>query len=146
MNFTDGYIQLQKQNWLQLLFVVNRVTTFQTTSNSSDFSSGDSISTLLSTYISMTISSIQLVVSHVSRKTTTSAKTGYFVRLSAKKKPRKYQKIFQFLLALIMAALCGRCGHYIFALWFLLLFSLPNLSGRRVDVYHTSTHVALVRI
>jgi len=37
--------------------------------------------------------------------------------------------------------LCSRCGHYIFALWFLLLsfffFSSPNLSGRRVDVYHT---------
>jgi len=30
---------------------------------------------------------------------------------------------------------------------FFLLFSLPNLSGRRLDVYHTSTHgVALVRI
>ena len=29
----------------------------------------------------------------------------------------------------------------------LLLFSSPNLSGRRLDVYHTSTHgVALVRI
>ena len=35
---------------------------------------------------------------------------------------------------------------YIFILWFLLLFSSPNLSGRRLDVYHTSTHgVALVR-
>jgi len=41
----------------------------------------------------------------------------------------------------------------IFALWFLLLsssfffFSSPNLSGRRVDVYHTSTHdVALAQI
>ena len=35
---------------------------------------------------------------------------------------------------------------YIFILWFLLLlFSSPNLSGRRLDVYHTSTHgVALV--
>jgi len=48
-----------------------------------------------------------------------------------------------------MAALCNRAGHYSFALWFLLpifyLFSSPNLSGRRVDVYHTSTHgVALV--
>ena len=31
--------------------------------------------------------------------------------------------------------------------FFYLLFSLPNLSGRRLDVYHTSTHgVALVRI
>jgi len=29
----------------------------------------------------------------------------------------------------------------------ILLFSSPNLSGRRLDVYHTSTHgVALVRI
>jgi len=49
-----------------------------------------------------------------------------------------------------MAALCNREGHYIFALWFLLsiyLFSSPNLSRRRLDVYHTSTHgVALVRI
>jgi len=41
---------------------------------------------------------------------------------------------------------------YIFALWFLLsssffFFSSPNLSGRRLDVCHTSTQgVALVRI
>jgi len=44
-----------------------------------------------------------------------------------------------------------RADHYIFALWFLSIFfffySSPNLSGRRLDVYHTSTHgVALVRI
>jgi len=52
-----------------------------------------------------------------------------------------------------MAALCNRAGHYIFALWFLLLlsffffFSSPNLSRRRLDVWHTSTHgVALMRI
>jgi len=50
----------------------------------------------------------------------------------------------------IMAALCNG-GHYIFALWFLsaifYLFSSPNLSGHKLDVYHTSTHgVALVRI
>jgi len=44
----------------------------------------------------------------------------------------------------------GRQLH--FALWFLssffhLLFLSPNLSGRRLDVYHTLTHdVALVRI
>ena len=41
-------------------------------------------------------------------------------------------------------------GHYIFALLFLSFFfflSLPNLSGHRLDIYHTSTHgVALVRI
>jgi len=52
---------------------------------------------------------------------------------------------------LVMAALCNRAGHYIFTLWFLLsiylLFSSPNLSRRRLDVYHTSTHgVVLVRI
>jgi len=53
---------------------------------------------------------------------------------------------------LVMAALWNRAGHYIFALWFLLLllssfFSSPNLSRRRLDVYHTCTHgVALVRI
>jgi len=55
----------------------------------------------------------------------------------------------------IMAALCNGAGHYIFALWFLssvffslsFFFSSPNLSGRRLDVYHTLTHgVALVRI
>jgi len=52
---------------------------------------------------------------------------------------------------LFMAALRCRCGHYIFALWFLssvfFFYSSPNLSDRRLDVYHTSTHgVALVRI
>ena len=44
-----------------------------------------------------------------------------------------------------MAALCSRCGHYIFALWFLssvffFFYSSPNLSGHRLVVYHTSTH------
>ena len=48
-----------------------------------------------------------------------------------------------------MAALCSRAGHYSFALWFLSssvsfffyllsFFSSPNLSDRRLDVYHTS--------
>ena len=51
------------------------------------------------------------------------------------------------VLGLIMASLRSKCGHYIFVLWFLLSSFWPNLSGRRVDVYHTSTHgVALVRI
>jgi len=55
-------------------------------------------------------------------------------------------------LFMITAALCNRAGHYIFALWILLLsiflsFSSPNLSRRRLDVRHTSTHgVGLVRI
>ena len=54
---------------------------------------------------------------------------------------------------LFMVALCNRADHYIlpcdFYLSFFLpsFFSSPNLSGRRLDVYHTSTHgVALVRI
>ena len=49
---------------------------------------------------------------------------------------------------LAMAALRSRCGHYILpcGFFFFFIFS-PNLSGRRVDLYHTSTHgVALVRI
>ena len=52
---------------------------------------------------------------------------------------------------IIMAALCNRSGHHIFARWFLFIFLSfffsPNLRGRRSDVYHSSTHaVALVRI
>jgi len=51
----------------------------------------------------------------------------------------------------IMAALRSRCGHYIFVLILssssFFFFPSPNLSGRRLDVYHTSTHgVALVQI
>jgi len=46
----------------------------------------------------------------------------------------------------ILSAMRSRCGHYILVLFFLLFFS-PNLSGRRLDVYHTSTSgVALMRI
>jgi len=53
---------------------------------------------------------------------------------------------------LVMVALWNRAYHYIFILWFpsifyLILFSSPNISGRTLDVYHTSTHgVVLVRI
>ena len=48
-------------------------------------------------------------------------------------------------LLLVMAALCNRPGHYVFALWFLLsifffFLSSPNLSSRWLDVYHTSIH------
>jgi len=53
--------------------------------------------------------------------------------------------------ALVMVALCNRETIYIFMLWFVLLSSFfffsPNLSLRRLDVCHTSTHrVGLVRI
>jgi len=45
-----------------------------------------------------------------------------------------------------MAALRSRCGHHILPRG-LYLFSSPNISGRRLIVYHTSTHcVASVRI
>jgi len=49
---------------------------------------------------------------------------------------------------LIMVALRNRADHYIFMLFLLSFFiSSSNLSGQRLDVYHTSTHgVALVRI
>jgi len=47
-----------------------------------------------------------------------------------------YNAMYRWLF--IMAALRSRCGHYIFALWFLLssscFLSSPNLSGRRLDV------------
>ena len=55
---------------------------------------------------------------------------------------------------IIMAALCNRgaiiflpCSFFPSSFFYLLFFSSPNLSGRRADVCHTSTHgVALVRI
>jgi len=38
-------------------------------------------------------------------------------------------------------------AHILVLSFFFVLFSSPNLSGRRLDVYHTSTYdVALVRI
>ena len=54
-------------------------------------------------------------------------------------------------LTFVMVALCNRADHYIFILFLVLVlssfFSSPNLSGRRLDVYHTLAHgVALVRI
>jgi len=57
-------------------------------------------------------------------------------------------------ISVIMAALWNGACHYIFALWFLsfsiylsFLFSLPNLSRRRLDVCHTCTHdVAFLQI
>jgi len=46
----------------------------------------------------------------------------------------------------VMVALCNRAYYYIFALWFLLssfvlLFSSPNLSSRRLDVYTILRHM-----
>ena len=46
----------------------------------------------------------------------------------------------------VMVALCNRADHYIFMLWFVVVvlllsfFFSPNLSSRRLDVYHTSAH------
>jgi len=54
-----------------------------------------------------------------------------------------------YFISLFMVALCNRETIYIFMLFLLLSFfySSPNLSGRRLDVCHTSTHgLALVRI
>ena len=57
-------------------------------------------------------------------------------------------------IVMIMAALCNReaiiflpSNFFLSSSIFLFFYSSPNLSGRRLDVYHTSTHgVALVRI
>jgi len=39
------------------------------------------------------------------------------------------------------------CGLFLSSVFYFFFYSLPNLSGCRVDVYHTSTHgVALVQI
>jgi len=49
----------------------------------------------------------------------------------------------------VMAALCNRAVHIYFypVVSSVFIFSLPNLSCQRLDVYHTSTHgVALVQI
>jgi len=41
----------------------------------------------------------------------------------------------------------GKAIMFLTCGFFLLVFSLPNLTGHRLDVYHTSTHgVALVRM
>jgi len=50
--------------------------------------------------------------------------------------------------ALFIAALCNRAGHIcLHPVVSSSLFSSPNLSGRRLDVYHTTTHgVALVQL
>ena len=51
-------------------------------------------------------------------------------------------KLRNYLCNLGMAALCNRAGHYIFLpygfFFYLLSFSSPNLSRRRLDVYHTT--------
>jgi len=68
--------------------------------------------------------------------------------VSARAFPENPVRRLQRFKLILSATLRSRCGHYIFALWFLsFFFSSPNLSGRGLDVYHTSTHdVALVRI
>jgi len=52
--------------------------------------------------------------------------------------------LYAFPCYLIMVALWNRSDHYIFSLFlssfFFFFISSPNLSGRRMDVYHTSTH------
>ena len=62
-----------------------------------------------------------------------------------------YLPYFECVPYVIMAALCNRGPLYfcpVISFYLSIFFySSPNLSGRRLDVYHTSTHgVALVRI
>jgi len=97
----------------------------------------------------------------------------WFVHVSQTEGTVTFVSLSYDVMWLIMAAVCNRAGHYIFALWFHSSFSVffffmaalcnradhiyfhagvsssffssPNLSGRRLDVYDTSTHgVALV--
>jgi len=57
--------------------------------------------------------------------------------------PRLHSMFGLFTAALGQAIIFLSCGFYL-SIFF---FSSPNLSGRRMDVYHTSTHdVVLVRI
>ena len=59
-----------------------------------------------------------------------------------------YYFVSSYMTQIIMVAVCNRADHYIFILFLSsFFFSSSNLSGWRLDVYHTSTHgVALVRI
>ena len=65
---------------------------------------------------------------------------------------RKLQSLGHHEALLVMAALCNRGALYFcpvisIYLSIFFFFSSPNLSGSRLDVYHTLTHgVALVRI
>jgi len=52
----------------------------------------------------------------------------------------KSSQTYKSQLKLFMTALYNRCGHYIFVLFLSFFCSSPNLSGRRLDIYHTSTH------
>ena len=65
----------------------------------------------------------------------------------------KWSGVVEAKLHLFMVALCNRADHIYFhavvcsSSSFFLLFSSPNLSRRRLDVCHTSTHgAALVQI
>ena len=60
-----------------------------------------------------------------------------------------YKKKKDTFSCVIITALRSRCGYFrpVVSSSSFFFFSSPNLSGRRVDVYYTSTHgVALVRI
>jgi len=63
-----------------------------------------------------------------------------------------YQFDVTFINRLFMVALCNRADHIYFHpvsffFFFFFFISSPNLSGRRLDVCHTSTYgVALLRI
>jgi len=75
------------------------------------------------------------------------------------RKPGQVGEVKQRRDLLFMVALCNRADYYIFIVFlssffflsffffFFFFFSSPNLSGRRLDVYHTLAHgVAFVRI
>ena len=71
----------------------------------------------------------------------------YLPHDSAKQtKKRKIDEKNSFIMAALYVIFLP-CGFFLLSSFFFYLFSSPNLSGRRLDVYRTSIHgVALVRI
>ena len=61
--------------------------------------------------------------------------------------PRYRETVVLVVLVFFMAIIFLPCGFFLSIFYLSIFFSSPNLSGHRLDVYHTSTHgVALVRI
>jgi len=90
----------------------------------------------------------------VQRVSPAGRKTSKSVRNAADNEVQSLEKDYEEAeILLFMVALCNRADYYIFIRFLSFSssssssFSSPNLSGRKLDVYHTSTYgVALVRI
>ena len=93
------------------------------------------------------VRSKQAVRDCVRRRSISSSSTN--IKQSAYRQPHSLQRQRKTVAHVFMAALCNRADHIYFhpVVCSFFFLSSPNLSGWRLDVYHTSTHgVALVRI